>query len=57
MALTEEQEDALRKIFNRVDASEDGYISVIEAIRGAPRRERADGHRGRLLRGYWASTT
>jgi len=33
VVLTEEQEDALRKIFNRVDASGDGYISVIEAIK------------------------
>ena len=33
VALTETQEDALRKIFNRVDVSGDGYVSVIEAIK------------------------
>ena len=33
VALTEAQEDALRKVFNRVDISGDGHISVIEAIK------------------------
>ena len=33
VALTEAQEDALRKVFNRVDISGDGQISVIEAIK------------------------
>merc|ERR1719326_1377162 len=33
VALTEAQEDALRKVFNRVDVSGDGHISVIEAIK------------------------
>ena len=32
-ALTVAQEDALRKVFNRVDVSGDGHISVIEAIK------------------------
>ena len=47
------EEHALRKVFNRVDISGDGHISVIEAI-GAPRRTKFDGHRAR---GCWASTT
>ncbi len=33
VALTAAQEDALRKVFNRVDISGDGHISVIEAIK------------------------
>ena len=33
VALTEAQEDALRKVFNRVDISGDGHISMIEAIK------------------------
>ena len=56
VALTEAQEDALRKVFNRVDISGDGHISVIEAIkRSAARGVRRPSRP--TSRGCWASTT